>query len=78
MTGSERLVEEHNRLSTEWLDAERFRVEMLESLIKEHGGKCTMDYPENIFRSYEEALFKASVANKEYVSWLAQQGFPSK
>ncbi|GIT13489.1 MAG: hypothetical protein CM1200mP35_03090 [Chloroflexota bacterium] len=51
---------------------------MLESLIKEHGGKCTMDYPENIFRSYDEALFKASVASKEYVRWLAQQGFPSK
>ena len=43
MTGPERLVEEHKRLSNEWLDAERFRVDMLESLIKEHGGKCTMD-----------------------------------
>ena len=78
MTGPERLVEEHKRLSNEWLDAESFRVDMLESLIKEHGGKCTMDYPENIFRSYDDALFKASSASKEYVRWLAQQGFPSK
>ena len=55
MVGTERLVEEHKRLSNEWLEAERFRVEVLENLIKEHGGKCTMDYPENIFKSYDVA-----------------------
>tara|TARA_B100000749_G_scaffold172894_1_gene133347 strand:- start:466 stop:702 length:237 start_codon:yes stop_codon:yes gene_type:complete len=78
MVGTERLVEEHKRLSNEWLEAERFRVEVLENLIKEHGGKCTMDYPENIFKSYDVALSKASLASKEYVRWLAQQGFPSR
>ena len=54
------------------------RVEILEQLIKQHGGKCTMDYPENIFQGYDEALAKAAAASREYVQWLAQQGYPSR
>ena len=51
---------------------------ILERLIKEHGGKCTMDYPENIFKGYDQALTQAAAASREYVKWLAQQGFPSR
>ena len=39
MLGTDRLVEEHNQLSHAWLEAEQGRVEILERLIKEHGGK---------------------------------------
>ena len=78
MLGTDRLVEEHNQLSHAWLEAEQGRVEVLERLIKEHGGKCTMDYPENIFQGYDKALAKAAAASREYVQWLAQQGFPSR
>ena len=77
MLGTDRLVEKHNQLSQAWLEAEQGRVEVLERLIKEHGGKCTMDYPENIFQGYDEALAKAAAASREYGQWLAQQGFPS-
>ena len=78
MMGTDRLVEEHNQLSQAWLEAEQSRVEVLEQLIKEHGGKCTMDYPENVFEGYDQALIKAAAASREYVLWLAQQGFPSR
>ncbi len=37
-----------------------------------------MDYPENLFKGYDEALGKAAAASREYVKWLAQQGFPSR
>ena len=78
MLGTDRLVEEHNQISQAWLEAEQSRVRILEQLIKEHGGKCTMDYPENIFKVYDEALASAAAANREYVKWLAQQGYPSR
>ncbi len=39
MLGTDRLVEEHNLLSHAWLEAEQGRVEVLEQLIKGHGGK---------------------------------------
>ena len=78
MTGTDRIVEEHNQLSHAWLEAERSRVEVLEQLIKEHGGKCIMDYPEDMFKRYDEALAKAAAASREYVQWLAQQGYPSR
>jgi len=78
MMGTDRLVEEHNQLSQAWLEAERDRVEVLEELIKEHGGKCTMDYPEKVFDGYDQALLKAAAASREYFLWLAQQGFPSR
>ena len=54
------------------------RVEILEQLIKEHSGKCIMDYPEDMFKGYDEALAKAAAASREYVQWLAQQGYPSR
>lgn len=78
MTGPEKLVEEHDHLSQTWLEAEQSRVEILGRLIKEHGGKCTMDFPENMFADYDQALAKAAAASRQYVQWLAQQGFPSR
>ena len=78
MLGTHRLVEEHSQLSQAWLEAEQGRVEVLEQLIKEHGGKCIMDYPEDMFKGYDEALAKAAAASREYVQWLAQQGYPSR
>ncbi len=77
MLGTNRLVDEHHQLSQAWLDAEQSRVGILEVLIREHAGQCTMDYPENMFQAYDEALAKAAAASREYIKWLAQQGFPS-
>ena len=77
-TGTDILVEEHQRLSQAWLEAEQARVDVLAKLIQEYGHKCTMDYPYNLFKGYDEALAKAAAASRDYVQWLAQQGFPSR
>ena len=71
-------VEEHRRLGQEWVDAERRRVEILQSVMEAQLGKCTMDYPEGLFDEYDEALFQASQANRAYFLWLAEQGLRSR
>ncbi len=70
--------EEHRRLGQEWVDAERRRVEILQSVLEAQLGKCTMDYPEGLFDEYDEALFQASQANRAYFLWLAEQGLRSR
>lgn len=55
-TGLENLLEEHRRLAQAWLESELSRIDILEKLLQESDGKCTMDYPENFFEGYEEAL----------------------
>ena len=71
-------MEEHRRLGQEWVDAERRRVEILQSVLEAQLGKCTMDYPEGLFDEYDEALFQASQANRAYFLWLAEQGLRSR
>jgi len=76
-TGRELLLAEHRRLAHAWLESEQDRIGILEKLLRESDGKCTMDYPENFFEGYEAALARARRANRDYVQWLARQGFPS-
>ena len=77
-TGLQNILEEHRRLAQAWLESEQTRIDILEKLLRESDGKCTMDYPENFFQGYEEALAQARTANRDYVQWLARQGFPSR
>ena len=77
-TGLKRLLEEHRRRAQAWLESEQARMDILEDLLQDSDGKCTMDYPENFFGGYEEALTRAGAANRDYVQWLAQHGFPSR
>ena len=77
-TGLQDLLEEHRRLAQAWLESEQARMDILENLLRVSDGKCTMDYSENFFEGYEEALTQAGAANRDYVQWLARQGFPSK
>ncbi len=77
-TGLQHLLEEHRRLAQAWLESEQARMVILEKLLQVSDGKCTMDYPEGFFDSYEEALTRARAANQDYVQWLARQGFPSR
>ena len=78
MTATHNLLEEHQRLAQAWLAAEQERVSILQNLLKDCAGKCTMDYPDGIFTEYQEALFRAAAANREYVQWLARQGIQSR
>ncbi len=77
-TGLQYLLEEHRQLAQAWLESERARMDILEKLLLASDGKCTMDYPEDFFGGYEEALTRARMANQDYVQWLARQGFPSR
>ena len=77
-TGLQNLLGEHRQLAQAWLESEQARIEILEKLLQVSDGKCTMDYPENFFGGYEEALARAGAANQDYVQWLARQGFPSR
>ena len=77
-TGLQYLLEEHRQLAQAWLESERARMDILEKLLQDSDGKCTMDYPEDFFGGYEEALTRTKAANRDYVQWLARQGFPSK
>ena len=72
------LEQEHHRLSQAWLDAEQYRISILQGIIHNHAAMCTMDYPEGLFTAYEDALFQASQASRAYTQWLAEQGFQSK
>ena len=76
-SGVRDLVEEHGALSQAWLAAEQERVDILSKLIMGFGNKCTMDLPENFFKEYDEALFRAGKARRSYVQWLAEQGIAS-
>ena len=49
-------LEEHRRLGLAWLEAEQRRVEVLQSVLEQQVGKCTMDYPEGLFDQYDQAL----------------------
>jgi hypothetical protein len=60
MAATTRLLEEHQKLAQVWLEAERERVNILQKVLQEYGDKCITDYPENLFRSYEEALAMAA------------------
>lgn len=72
------LLAEHQRLAQEWLAAEQERVGILQKILKEGAGKCTMDYPDGAFTEYQEALGRAAVAHRAYLQWLAQQGIQSR
>ncbi len=78
LSGSKDLEEEHHRLSQAWIDAEQYRISILQGIIHTHAAMCTMDYPEGLFTAYEDALFQASQASRAYTQWLAEQGFQSK
>ncbi len=72
------LVEEHQQLGQAWIDAEQQRIGILQKIIQDNQGKCTMDYPEDLFVEYENALVQASQANRAYFQWLAEQGLRSR
>jgi hypothetical protein len=72
------LVEEHQQLGQAWIDAEQERIGILQKIIRDNAGKCTMDYPEDLFVEYDEALARAAQANRAYVQWLAEQGLRSR
>ena len=65
-------------MSQAWIDAEQYRISILQGIIHTHAAMCTMDYPEGLFTAYEDALFQASQASRAYTQWLAEQGFQSK
>ena len=71
-------LEEHQRLGQAWLEAEQERVSILQKILKDCAGKCTMDYPDGAFSEYQEALARAAAASREYVQWLARQGIQSR
>jgi hypothetical protein len=71
-------LEEHQRLGQAWLEAEQERISILQTILKDCAGKCTMDYPDGAFAEYQEALARAAAASREYVQWLAQQGIQSR
>jgi hypothetical protein len=78
VSGARDLLEEHQRLGQAWLAGEQQRVSILQKMLKDCAGKCTMDYPDGAFSEYQEALARAAAANREYVQWLAQQGIQSR
>lgn len=78
MTTTHNLLEEHQGLAQAWLAAEQERVSILQGILGDCVGKCTMDYPDGIFSEYQEALSRAAAANREYVQWLARQGIQSR
>jgi len=72
------LVEEHQRLSRAWIEAEQERISILQKILRDNLAKCTMDYPEDLFSEYEAALSEATRANRAYFQWLAEQGIQSR
>ena len=78
MTATHNLLEEHQCLAQAWLTAEQERVSILQKLLKDCAGKCTMDFPDGVFTEYQEALARAAAAHREYVQWLARQGIQSR
>lgn len=72
------LVEEHQQLGQAWIEAEQERISILQKILNENSAKCTMDYPEDLFRDYEAALSEATQANRAYFQWLAEQGIQSR
>ncbi len=77
-SGVRNLLEEHQQLSQVWLEAEQERVNLLQNVLQDYVGKCTMDYPDGLFTEYQEALANAAAANRAYVQWLAEQGIQSR
>ena len=78
MTPTTHLLEEHRCLADAWLAAEQERVCLLQNVLGQCAGKCTMDYPDGLFEEYQAALGRAARANQEYFRWLAQQGIQSR
>jgi hypothetical protein len=78
MTTTTHLLDEHRRLADAWLSAEQERVDLLQNILGQCVGKCTMDYPDGLFNEYQEALGRAARANQEYFHWLARQGIQSR
>lgn len=76
--GTRNLVEEHQKLGRAWIDAEQERISILQKILQDNFTKCTMDYPEDLFREYEAALSAATQANQAYFRWLAEQGIQSR
>mgnify|MGYP004209732539 CR=1 FL=1 len=72
------LVEEHMQLGQTWIEAEQSRIAILQTILNDNSDKCTMDYPEDLFRAYEVALSEAAQANRAYFQWLAEQGIQSR
>jgi hypothetical protein len=72
------LVEEHMQLGQAWIEAEKQRIGILQKILNDNSAKCTMDYPEALFREYEAALSEAGRANRAYFQWLAEQGIQSR
>ena len=69
---------EHQQLGQAWIDAEQERIGILQKIIRDNAGKCTMDYPEDLFVEYEDSLARAAQANRAYFQWLAEQGLRSR
>ena len=72
------VVEEHQQLGRAWIEAEQERIGILQKILQDNSAKCTMDYPEDLFREYEAALSAATQANRVYFQWLAEQGIQSR
>ena len=72
------LIEEHMQLGQTWIEAEQSRIAILQTILNDNSDKCTMDYPEDLFREYEVALSEAAQANRTYFQWLAEQGIQSR
>ena len=72
------LIEEHMQLGQTWIEAEQRRIAILQTILNDNSAKCTMDYPEDLFREYEVALSEAAQANRTYFQWLAEQGIQSR